>query len=355
MRLGAWIRSAVVAGAIGGLVAGAGAWAPATAGAAPVEPAKLTRGANPAIAYLVHDVIHDGSARITATHRGQHRKLWVVKGGYVVQDLLRRHSTYRLVFIGAGAHAGEKVVIGRSHFDQSVAVSTGGDRIAWTHGPNDTTTRTLVSVSDPATGRVLVSRTFQWARVLGVSRSRVLLARRDRPVQEHPTTVWWNHRRHHVTTIARREAVRADLAHNRIVIATGQFDEPAFCQRVAPLSHPRRTLWRSCSLAAHDWSPNGKRVVATHTYFDDVGTNRWFTLRASDATRLGQIRGRLDWNAVWEDDHHFLTLALGDSGKGSIIRCTVGGRCERASRLFQLGKVTYQPNYIAPPVVLAAN
>lgn len=355
MRLGVHIRSAVVVGAISGMIAGAGAWVPAAAGTTPVEPATLARGANPSIPYLVRDVIHDGSARVTATHRGQHLHLWVVKGGYVVQDLLPRHSRYRLVFIGSGGHAGERVVIGRSHLDQSATVSAGGRRIAWTQGPNDLSTRTAVSVSDPLTGQVIARRTFRWARVLGVTRSRVLLTRRDRPVQVHPTTVWWNHRTHRVSTIARREAVRADLVHHRIVIATGQFDEPAFCNRVAPLTHPARTLWRSCSLAPHAWSPDGSRVLATHTYFDDVGTNRWFTLRASDATRLGQIRGRLDWDAVWEDNQHFLTLALGDSGQASIVRCTVGGRCERASRLWDVGKATSQPNYIAPPVVLAGS
>jgi hypothetical protein len=58
---------------------------------------------------------------------------------------------------------------------------------------------------------------------------------------------------------------------------------------------------------------------------------------------------------VWEDDDHFLTLALGDSGQAAVIRCTVTGECERASRLFEVGKATSQPNYIAPPVVLASS
>ena len=42
-------------------------------------------------------------------------------------------------------------------------------------------------------------------------------------------------------------------------------------------------------------------------------------LRASDAQRLGRITGRLAWDAVWEDDAHFLTLALGDSGQAAIM------------------------------------
>jgi hypothetical protein len=57
---------------------------------------------------------------------------------------------------------------------------------------------------------------------------------------------------------------------------------------------------------------------------------------------------------VWEDDTHFLTLALGDSGKAGIIRCTVAGTCEGASRSWAVGTATYQPNFIPPPVVLAS-
>lgn len=70
--------------------------------------------------------------------------------------------------------------------------------------------------------------------------------------------------------------------------------------------------------------------------------------------RLGQVDGRLDWNsAIWEDDTHFLTLAQGDSGKAAIIRCTVTGSCERASRMWSR-PVEEHAYYTAPPVLLAS-
>lgn len=347
------LTGAAGAAGVGGAAGATGTAGGAGAAGTAVEPASLTRGADPAIPYLVHNVIHDGAARVRATLRGVHERLWAVDGGYVVQDRFQQRQVVRLVFVGTGTHAGEKKEIGRSRLMLTAVVSPDGSRIAWTRGPNDLTRPTRVTVSDPATGTAAASRTFGWARVLGVTRSAVLLTRRDRHTP--PTTIWWNHRTHTRTQVADREAVRADLVHNRIVVATGKFDEPAFCNRVAVLSHPHRGLWRSCSWSPHAWSPDGTRVVATHTYFDDVGTDRWLTLQDRDAQQLGAIRGRLDWSAVWEDDDHFLTLALGDSGQAAVIRCTVTGECERASRLFEVGKATSQPNYIAPPVVLASS
>jgi hypothetical protein len=333
------------------LVAGALAL-PAGAGSGAVEPADLARGADPGVSYLVHDTIRDGALRIPVTTFGVHVRFWEVRGGYLLQDWVQKHETWRLVFIGKGAHLGERRVVGRSPLQMTVAVSPSRTIVAWARGTNELTTPTTVSVADPVTGEVVAARAFRWARVLGVTHTRVLLARRGQ--QPPTTTAWWSFTRHRVTSISTREAVRADLPHQRIVIATGEFDEPAFCIRVAPLAHPARTLWKSCRWAPHTWSPDGAGVLATHTYFDDVGTDRWLTMGADTGQRLGIVTGRLDWEAVWEDDTHFLTLALGDSGKAGIIRCTVAGTCEGASRSWAVGTATYQPNFIPPPVVLAS-
>jgi hypothetical protein len=330
-----------------------GTAAPVVARSGAVEPADLARGGDPATTFLVRDTIHDGATRVAATALGRHERLWDVRGGYLLQDWIQRSQRYRLVFVGAGGHAGERSVIGHSPLQMSVAVSPSRARVAWTHGRNELTRPTEVLVAELPSGVAVASRTFPWARVVGVTGARVLLSRRG--AEPRATTVWWNYLRHHLTPVTGRETIRADLAHNRIVVATGAFDEPAFCNRVAPLSHPRRTLWKSCRWAPHAWSPDGSRLLATHTYFDDVGTDRWLTMRANTGQRLGMFTGRLDWDAVWEDDAHALTLALGDSGKAAIIRCDVAGACQRASRLWDVGKATYQPNYIAPPVVLAEN
>lgn len=321
---------------------------PAQARASDIEPANLVRGADPSVAYLVHDTIRDGSRSVPATRLGDHAKLWSVKGGYVLQDWLQRAQVFRLVFVTG---TGERRVIGRSPGQVSVAVSPSGTRMAWAQGRNELESPTVVKVANPSTGKVLARRSFPWASVSAVSSSRVLLTLRG--VHLPVATSWWDFERNTLTKVTGQAALRADLRHDRVVLATGPAD--SFCNRVVALSNPEQTLWRSCRRAPHSWSPNGQQVAATHTYLDDAGTNLWEAVSDRNARRLGRVTGRFDWEAVWEDNGHFLTLALGNSGNAAVIRCTTGGRCERASRLWYVGKVTYQPNYVAPPVVLASS
>jgi hypothetical protein len=314
-----------------------------------LDPAALPRGADPEIAYLVRDTIRDGELRVRATSLGRHEKLWTVRRGYLLQDYVPRRGAFRLVFVG---HDGKQTEIGRSPGQISTAVSPGGNRVAWARGRNELESPTVVKVADPSTGRVLASRRFPWAYVFGVSKSRVLLTRRG--LHLPVATLWWNYERDTLQPISGQAGLRAYLEHNRIVLATGP--EDSFCNRVAPLSDPSRTLWRSCRLAPHAWSPSGARTLATHTYLDDAGTDFWRAVTDRTGDRVGRrIFGRFDWEAVWENDAEFLTLAQGDRGHASVVRCTVDARCERASRLWFVGKTTFQPNFIPPPVVLSSN
>ena len=166
-------------------------------------------------------------------------------------------------------------------------------------------------------------------------------------------TLWWRPAGDTVQKISDESVVGVDFRNDRIVFDVPR-DAPA-CVRVARLSSFTRTLWRSCDLVPHLWSPDGDLALATHAYFDDVGTNLWATIGGATGARRSQVTGRLDWEAVWEDDRHFLTIAQGDDGMAAIIRCTTGGDCERASRLWDMGVPDYLPNYIAPPVVLPDN
>ena len=331
--------------AAAGLVA-FGAPATSAAAPAPVDPSTLPRGENPAVVYMVRDTIHDGALRVPATKRGTHEDLWSTSRGYVVKDMV--HGPYfRLVFVD---RSGAKRVLARSV--QNVAVSGDGTRVAWSQdldkqgGPPS-----VVTMANPNTGKVLGRHRFALgARVTAVTAHRVLLSRLFTSLTG---TLWWRPTGDTVRKISDESVVGVDFANNRIVFDVPR-DAPA-CNRVAPWSNFNRTLWRSCAIYPHAWSPNGDFAVATHTYFDDVGTNLWVTVDGTTGVRGSRVTGRLDWDSVWEDNQHFLTIAQGDDGMASVIRCTTGGRCERASRLWDMGVPDYQPNYIAPPVVLPSN
>ncbi len=308
-----------------------------------IDPAQLSRGPDPRVAHLIGDTIVDGHRRVPATRLGDHWGLWTTARGYVVNDYVEARRVFRLVYV---SRSGDKRLIARRGNPAGVAVSPSRRQIAWGQG------RAPVRVADPDTGRVIARRMFlEYANVVAVSGTRVLLTLQ--PKEAPATTWWWDYRRNVLSRLSDQGAVGADIRHDRIVLRTGT--DGRFCNRVAPLSQPDRTLWSSCRTGPRAWSPDGRRALATWTYFDELGTDRWLTVRDGTGERVARVTGRLDPDAVWEDDRHFLTMAQSNRGIAAVIRCTVRGRCERASRLWDVGWDGYPPFYVSPPVVLADN
>lgn len=312
-----------------------------------VEPATLARGSNPRVVHVVGNTIRDGDLRIPATRR-HHEAVWSTARGYLLKDSGSQPDriAYRLVHVGRD---GARLVLSREA--RSVAVSPDGTRVAWSVdlGRDAPPARVTVAVAD--TGRVIASRRFHdGVQVTAMTRHQVLLSRLFTYRQG---TSWWNLDRNRLRRISDLSAVGADLGQDRIVLDIPR-DAPA-CNLVAPLSRPSKELWRSCRIYPHAWSPDGEHVLATHTYFDDSGTDRWLVIDSTTRERVGRVLGRLDWDAAWEGNDHFLTKAQSASGEAAVIRCTLDGRCERASRVWDLGPVDYQPFYLSPPVVLPSS
>ncbi|GAA1159191.1 hypothetical protein [Nocardioides aquiterrae] len=324
---------------------------PAVAAApSPVDPAALSRGADPTVVHLVRDTIHDGALRVPATERGRHDALWVVSGGYLLRDYNVGHPHHVVVvFVDP---AGARRVVARSRDWIDVAASPSGERVATEHATGPGLLRSVVTVSDPATGRVVASRTMRLVTLAAVTDHRVLLGKRAR--WHDPATVWWNYDRDRRWRLYDEAALGADVRHDRVVF--DRTDRGEFCLRVAVLSRPGHTLWRGCGRYPHQWSPDGSLALASWSYFDAAGTDRWWVVDGRTGAPRSMITGRLDWDAVWEDDTHFLTLAQGEEGGAAIIRCDLDGVCERASRIWDV-PVPEEPSlyYAPPPVVLAGN
>lgn len=313
-----------------------------------LDPAALPRGANPGVVYLVHDVIRDGDLRIPATHRGEHDAIWVVDGGYLLRDLgVGQQARGTLTYISS---TGERRLEARSRGWIDVQVSPTGKTVAIQIPYNRDSPRSALTVSRARSGRVVAARELMHARIVAVTDTKALIGRRAR--WHDPATVWWNYERSSWRKVYDEAAVGADVRHDRVVFDDTPTGE--FCNRVAILSRPARTLWRTCRIYPHQWSPDGKRAIATYTYFDAAGTGRWWVIDGRTAARQAQVAGRLDWDAVWEDDTHFLTTAQSDAGKAAIVRCDIHGLCERASPIWDV-PLPPDPSiyYASPPVVLA--
>lgn len=331
---------------------------PAQGSPTSVDPALLRRGPDPAVTYMVRDTIRDGARSVSATRWGQHLALWNTARGYVVKDQRSFHNgretVQRLVYVSPTGH--KRVITHSAQFSSATAgtaVSQSGRRIAWSVQPREADLWTVVKVANPNTGRLIAHHGFRLGQVVSVTGARVLVTHAVGP-RFTSRTFWWNYRRDTVRKYSTQKAASADLGHDRVVFDLGSDGD--FCNRVAVLSRPAHTLWRSCRIFPHQWSPDGALALATHTYFDAAGTDRWLTIGGRTATPIGRVTGRLGWHAVWEDSHHFLTVAQGESGKAAIIRCTTDGTCERASRLWD-DPLPQDPSvfYVAPPVLLASN
>jgi hypothetical protein len=313
-----------------------------------IDPAALPRGADPTVVYMVRDTIRDGARRVPATKRGEHQALWVVSGGYLVRDVnVGPRGLTSVVYISRG---GERRVVARSQGWMAVAVSASGRRVAVQRSASPNGLRTVITVSHPSTGRVIAHRELRLANLVAVTDHRALIGRRAR--WHHPATVWWDYEHNRLKRIYHQAAIGADIRHDKVVFDRTPVGE--FCNRVAALSRPARTLWNSCRMYPHQWSRDGRHAIATYTYFDAAGTPRWWVIDGRTPQRQARVAGRLDWDAAWEDNDHFLTLAQSDAGKAAIIRCDLTGSCERASRLWNV-PVPSDPSvyYATPPVVLA--
>jgi hypothetical protein len=339
---------AALTAAVAVLTLGASAL-PAQAGPDRLDPAALPRGADPQIPHLVGNELRDGDRSFRVKSARHHLDLYRTARGYVVVDNLRdRRRPFRIT---AYDNRGTSKVLARPDFVSGSAVSPRGTRVAWSDAKGDLGEPVVVKVVDPHTGVVQARRTFERAEVLTVTGSRVLLTRPG--YRRVLKTWWWNYRRDTLRTISDQYAVRADVRHDKVVFAP-RSTSPARCHRIAPLSRPSRTLWRSCGISPRSWSPNGDRALSTHIYFDYPGTDRWVNVNGRTGERGARINGRLDWDVAWEDNRHYLTMAQGDDGNAAVIRCAPSGSCERASRVWDL-EVDLDAYYVAPPVVLAGN
>lgn len=320
----------------------------AVAEPAHIDPATLPRGADPALVYMVRDTIRDGDMKVPATRRGEHQALWVVSGGYLVRDYgVGPRGWTRLVYV---SRAGDQRVVARSQGLMPVAVSASGRSVAVQLPSGSSGLRTVITVSRPRTGRVIVQREMWHANLVAVTDHRALIGRRAG--WHHPVTVWWDFEHDRLNRLYEQAAVGADVRHDRVVFKRSSAGE--FCNRVAVLSRPALTLWHSCRIYPHEWSPDARHATASYTYFDAAGTPTWWVIDGRTAQRQATVPGRLDWDTAWEDDAHFLTLAQSDTGKAAIIRCDLTGACERASRAWDV-PVPSEPSlyYAKPPVVLA--
>jgi hypothetical protein len=226
---------------------------------------------------------------------------------------------------------GRPRVLARGSYANLDAVSADGRRIALsTAGARRTS---VVRVADGHT----VSRAFYGGgRVVALGRVRALVSTGN-------GSVWWTPVNRSVTRYSSNQAYVADTTTHRVAVLRGD------TARTYVGSDP----WRGRAA----WTlPDGERVgrfslddrhLLTLGHRASVPVGHSYTLLRIRSVRRGVVRrtflGRLDpvQDPRWETRTTFLALVRrGRAHHGTFqeawLRCTVKGRCERASRVFEV-------------------
>ena len=302
------------------LAAGAALAVPATA-TAPVElqPQDLARGADIAIPHIADGDFVDGARRVVlpgtdAELLGASGDAWVASAWRT--NALGETRDRRLLRIEADGSLRELL---RPRDAHATMLSEDGSRLVAVPEPGDR--RAPVKVWSATDGSEIASRTFRrYPEVVSADARKVLVRTTDR-------LAWWRVGRDSVRTLTRALTGPASIEHDLLTTYT---EDPYLggCTRLARLSRPRTTIWRSCADRVAAFSPDGTQMVTFDILTDGLGPGE-VRLRELDGIRLATYR--TNWFSGWEwESPGTLLLDVNGAGKASVVRCTLDD-CENAT------------------------
>jgi hypothetical protein len=294
-------------------------------------PRTAARGPNPRVAYYDRRShrIHEGARSVGVRFPGLLMQLADVRGGWVTvnqESDLAATTTFRFV-----NRLGRSRVLARESYASLNAVSADGRRIALsTAGARRTL---VVRVADGA----VASREFKGGgRVAALGRVRALVA-------TGTGSVWWTPRTRTVTHYSGDQPYAADTTTRRVALLRGDTAK-TYVGSYPRGSRPRWVLPDGERVGR--FSPDDRHVLTLGHRASDPG-GPVYTLLRTRSTQRGVVRrtylGRLDpvQDPRWETPTTFLALVRqARAHHGTVqeawLRCTVKGRCERASMVFEV-------------------
>ncbi|MDE0777910.1 hypothetical protein [Nocardioides sp.] len=281
-----------------------------------VNPRKLDRGDDVRVPHIEGKKVVDGDVSVKV--RGKQRFLLGTSGeAYVVQVL--RKERFQVVRVRPGA---EEVRLVQSSPEQ-VLLSDDGSTIAVL---DKIARRTSIDVRSAVDGELLATgRGFRgYPSLLDLDGDHLVVASFEEGATDYDWTTGSR------TTITKRPVYRADISSDRMALFT---DDPydGGCTVVAPLTRPKKKIWRSCEEAVLRFSPDGKRMVNTYILADGLGPNRVSERKVRGrllaSYKVGGFFGAISWES--ETD---LLIDANARKKAATVRCSAGD-CERASDL----------------------
>ncbi|MCW2816782.1 MAG: hypothetical protein JWN84_4237 [Nocardioides sp.] len=286
----------------------------AAAGPVEIEPARLSRGADPATPRIAGGAVVDGDRRVDVPGRSAYL-LGRSDGGYVVVSLV--DGTWTTTRVGAG----RPVTLVEGPTPEQVTLADDGGTVAVTRFLRGRTSVEVLRASNA--DRVRRGVFAGYPRVLDVQGSRVVVGGPD-------GGRLWNVRTDRRTLLGTGHVYAADIGSDRLA----SFDEDPYdggCTQVSRLSSPRDLLWRSCREAVRSFSPDGRRVVTQPKLTDGIGASRLWE-RTVQGRLLASYTAESHFGLVTWEDSTTLLLDAYAAQRGATVRCSEGD-CERASAL----------------------
>lgn len=281
-----------------------------------IKPTKLDRGDDVRVPHIDGKFLIDGDVSLRV--RGKQAYVLGASGdAYVVQVV--RKNRYQTVRVEPGTKQRALVQEGPGQ----VVLSDDGSAIAVI---DKVARRTSIDVRSAVDGAILGSRGgFRgYPSVLDIDGDHVIVA------SFAGGAVDYDWKQGTTTKITGRPVYRADISSNKMALFT---DDPydGGCTVVAPLTRPKKKLWRSCDEAVLSFSPDGGRMVNTFILADGLGPNE-VTERTIRGRKLSTYRVSYFFGQIsWESDTDLL-LDANAKKKAATVRCSAGA-CERASDL----------------------
>lgn len=306
--------------------------AEAAAGAFPdanrIDPAALPLGEAPTTLHTEGRSIIDGGDTVVTTLPGRLQILGRVSSSYIVltrnddgtQTLWRvRPDGSALRLRDLDDRTGEEMRLGSY-----------GYRIAYTRDLPGRPFRTRLFVVRSSDGSLVGTRLLR-GHVEVVDFAAKVLLTGIQPVR----TLWYLANRDEVTVRRGLDLASADIGRKRAVVKVEDkvHGWDGVCLVYAPLSRPRRQLWRSCTDRPLSFSPDGTRMVTTFIGADGPGTGKLQVRVAETNKALATLRtGGFFVQPYWENDRSFLVHTW-RKGKAAVVRVSRDGTIERVSQV----------------------
>ena len=315
VRRTATVLAAALLGA--GLLATPAGSAAAPAPPVDLEPAKLTRGPDIAIAHVEGDDLVVGDRRVDlpgarAALLGASGDAYVV--GSVSENGAQRFGILRVEADGTLTTLLPKVapydVLLSEDGRRLVSVAQGGGKAG------------ALRVWSATTGDLLARKRFPgYPSVVAAKGGKVLLSTAERGV------FWWSTRSGRTTRVTKRGAGQASITHDLLATYTKDPYQGG-CTLLTPLSDPSRRLWTSCTERVDTFSPDGTRMATIDILSDGIGPGR-VVQREVDGTALATYTSYWFGLFTWESPTSMLLETHGRR-QTATVRCELTD-CENAT------------------------